>query len=150
MKKIITSIIILSSIFSIQTPTFASSEPIFERLLDINYWVEEFDLQLAQLDEMYFYDQNLNTMHREFQQANENIKKEIIMYYRQGRFTYYQTQWIVRAQKNFVHYVNQIFTHMKYKELDPYYADVDGHILDNYRKARSSYNKIKQIINTKY
>jgi hypothetical protein len=99
---------------------------------------------------MYFFDSNLNNMHREFQQANENIKKEIIMYYRQGRFTNYQTQGIVRAQKNFVYYTNQIFTHMRFKELNPSYADVDGEILDNYRQARTAYNKIKQVINTRY
>jgi hypothetical protein len=150
MKKIIASIIVLISIISIQTPTFASNEPIFERLLDLNHGIEEYDLQLAHLDEMYFFDQNLNNMHSEFQKANENIKKEIIMYYRQGRFTNYQTQGIVRAHKNFVYYTNQIFTHMRYKELDPHYADADGQILDNYRKARSSYNKIKQVINTRY
>jgi len=150
MKKIITSIIVLISIISIQSPVFASDEPIFERILDLNYWVEEYDLQLAHLNEMYFFDKNLNNMHSEFQNANENIKQEIIMYYRQGRFTNYQTQGIIRAQKNFVYYTNQIFIHMKYKELDPNYADVDGQILDNYRKARSSYNKIKQIINTRY
>ncbi len=150
MKKIITSIIVLISIISIQSPVFASDEPIFERILDLNYWVEEYDLQLAYLDQMYFFDKNLNNMHSEFQKANDNIKEEIIMYYRQGRFTNYQTQGIVRAQKNFVYYTNQIFTHMKYKELDPNYADVDGQILDNYRKARSSYNKVKQVINTRY
>ena len=150
MKKIITSIIVLISIISIQSPVFASDEPIFERILDLNYWVEEYDLQLAHLNEMYFFDKNLNNMHSEFQNANENIKQEIIMYYRQGRFTNYQTQGIIRAQKNFVYYTNQIFIHMKYKELDPNYADVDGQTLDNYRHARSYYNKIKQIINTRY
>ena len=65
------------------------------------------------------------TATKQFQKANENIKKEIIMYYRQGRFTNYQTQGLVRAQKNFVYYTNQIFTHMRYKELDPNYADID-------------------------
>jgi hypothetical protein len=150
MKKIIASIIVLISIISIQSPVFANDEPIFERLLDLNYGVEEYDLQLAHLDEMYFSDSSLNNMHREFQHANENIKKEIIMYYRQGRFTNYQTQGIVRAQKNFVYYTNQIFKHMRFKELNPKYADVDGEILDNYRQARTAYNKIKQIINTRY
>lgn len=150
MKKFIASIIVLISIISIQSPVFASNQPIFERLLDLNHGIEEYDLQLAHLDEMYFYDNNLNKMHREFEQANENIKKEIIMYYRQGRFTNYQTQGIVRAQKNFVYYTNQIFVHMKYKELDSNYADVDWEILDNYRQARSAYNKVRQVINTKY
>lgn len=150
MKKIIATIIVLISVFSIQIPTFATNEPIFERLLDLNYWVEEYDLQLAHLDNMYFFDNNLNQMHSQFQIENEKIKKEIIMYYRQGRFTNYQTQGIVRAQKNFVYYTNQIFVHMRYKELDPNYADVDGEILDNYRQSRSAYNKIKKIINTKY
>jgi hypothetical protein len=37
MKKIITSIIVLISIISIQSPVFASDEPIFERILDLNY-----------------------------------------------------------------------------------------------------------------
>lgn len=150
MKKFIATIIVFISIFSTSSATFASDEPIFERLLDLNHWIEEYDLQLAHLDEMYFFDRNLQNMHNEFQQANEKIKKEIIMYYRQGRFTNYQTQGIVRAQKNFVYYTNQVFRHMRYKELDPKYADVDGRILDNYRKARSSYNKIKQVINTRY
>lgn len=150
MKKIITTIIVLISVFSIQIPTFATNEPIFERLLDLNYWVEEYDLQLAHLDNMYFFDNNINQMHSQFQKENEKMKKEIIMYYRQGRFTNYQTQGIIKAQKNFVYYTNQIFVHMRHKELDPNYADVDGEILDNYRQSRSAYNKIKKIINTRY
>jgi len=150
MKKVIASIIVLISIISIQSPVFANDEPIFEKLLDLNYWVEEYDLQLAHLDEIYFFDNNLNNMHSEFQAANEKVKEEIITYARNGRFTNYQTQWVVRAQKNFVYYTNQIFKHMKFKELNPTYADVDGAILDNYRQSRTAYNKMKQVINTIY
>jgi len=39
---------------------------------------------------------------------------------------------------------------MKFKELNPTYADVDGAILDNYRQSRTAYNKMKQVINTIY
>lgn len=150
MKKIIASIIVLISVFSIYSPTFANDQPIFERLLDLNYWVEEYDLQLARLDEIHFRDNNLNLLHDEFQVANEKIKKEIIQFYREGKFNYYQTQGIIRAQKNFVYYTNQIFVHMRYKEINPLFADVDWEILDNYTQSRTAYNKVIQVINTQY
>lgn len=150
MKKITACIIFLFSVFSIISPTFANDESVFEQLLDLNYWIEDFDLELARLDDISFRDQNLQQMHSDFQKSNRQIKDEIIQYYRDGRFTEYQTQWIVRAHKNFVHYTNQTFLHMRYREINPDYADVNGNILKNYTKARSSYNKIKQVINTNY
>lgn len=148
MKKIIAGIIAIISVFSTLGTTFAQ-EPFFENLLDLNYGVEDYQLQLSNLEPMYFYSQELQTMHSEFQRWNQKIKSEIMQYYRDGKLTDYQAQAIVRAHKNFVYYTNQTFRHSYYKELDPYYADVNSQVLKNYTQSRLAYRKIVKILNTK-
>ncbi len=149
MKKIIASIIAIIWVFSTFLPTTFAEEPFFENLLDLNYGVEDYELNLSDLEEMYFYSQQLQTMHSEFQKWNQKIKAEIMQYYRSGKISSYQAQGIVRAHKNFVYYTNQIFRHSLYKELDPNYADVDSQILENYTQSRLAYRKIVKILNTK-
>jgi hypothetical protein len=147
MKKIIAGIIAIIWVFSTSGTTFAN-EPYFEQLLDLNYGVEHYELELSSLDEMYFYDKNMQKMYNDFKKWNTKIKAEIMQYYREGWLSEYQTQGIVRAHKNFVYHTNQIFRHMYYKELDPNYADVDWQILENYRQSRLAYRKIVKVLNT--
>lgn len=149
MKKIIAGIIAIIWVFSTFLPTTFADEPFFESLLDLNYWVEEYTLELSNLETMYFYSQNLQNMHSEFQKWNQKIKAEIMDYYRSWKITGYQAQAIVRAHKNFVYHTNQIFRHSLYKELNPNYADVEGQILENYTQSRLAYRKIVKILNTK-
>jgi hypothetical protein len=146
MKKLLALIIAVISLFSISTQTFAQNEPIFERILDLNYGVEDYEIHLANLDEMYFFSSTYKGIHSDFKGANSKIQQEIIQYYREWRFTRSQTQGLVKSHKDFVYYTNQVFRHIKYKELDPNFADVDSAILENYRESRSSYNHIKKII----
>ena len=77
MKKLLASIIAVISLFSISTQTFAQNDPIFERILDINYGVEDYEIQLANLDDMYFFNQVYTNMHSDFKRANTKMKQEI-------------------------------------------------------------------------
>jgi hypothetical protein len=147
MKKLLILIIAVISLFSISTKTFAQNQPIFERILDLKYGVEDYEIQLANLDQMYFFNSSYQSMHSKFKRANIKMKQEIIMYYREWRFTRAQTQGLVKAHKNFVYHTNQVFRNIKYKELDPNFSDVDSAILDNYKQARRSYNQIIKIVN---
>ena len=38
------------------------SEEYVERLLDINYWVERYDLELANIEDVYFYTTSFRNM----------------------------------------------------------------------------------------
>lgn len=147
MKKLLASIIAVISLFSISTQTFAQEEALFERILDLNYGVEDYEIQLSNLDEMYFFNSNYTRMHSDFKRANTKIKQEIIMYYREWRFTRAQTKGLVKAHKDFVYHTNQVFRNIRYKELDSNFADVDSAILDSYKEARRSYDHIKKIVN---
>ncbi|MCP4523313.1 MAG: hypothetical protein GY828_03775, partial [Candidatus Gracilibacteria bacterium] len=138
MKKIFSGIIVFISFLSISNVTFADKEPYLERLLDLNYGVQDYELQLVSVDEMYFFDSGLQDMHSEFKKTNEKLKVEIIKYYRSDRFNYYQMQGILQAHRDFIYSTNQIFQHMRMKELNPYYVDVDTAVLNNYRKSRSA------------
>lgn len=146
MKKLLASIIALISLFSITTDTFAAEEGLFERILDLNYGVEDYEIQLSDLDQMYFYSDNYTTMYNDFNKANTSLKREIIEYYREWKFTRAQTQGLVNAHKNFVYHTNQIFKHITYKELDQNFADVDAAILQNYKRTREAYTQIKKIV----
>lgn len=146
MKKILIGIIVTISLFSISTQIFAEQEALFERILDLNYGVEEYEIQLSNLDEIYFFNSSYTNMYTAFNDANIKIKQEIIQYYRDGKFTQAQTQGLVKAHKNFVYHTNQVFRHITFKEIDPDFADVDAAILQNYKEARKAYNHIKKIV----
>ena len=146
MKNILVYILAIFSLLSISNNSFAS-EWYVEQLLDINIWIEEYDLELANMDIMYFRDYRMQEKFHDFQEINQILKSEIINKYRTWDFDYYQTKWIITNHKNFVYYVNELFYYISIKETSPYYKEVDDAILKSYEKVRSNYRRVKILVN---
>ena len=144
MKNFSKLIITLICFFSIANNTFAS-EWYIEQLLDLNYWIEEYDLELANLDYIYFTDEITNEMFTEFRKINELLKWEIISKYRSNEFDFYKTNGIISSHKKFVYYTNRLFYYISLKEQRQDYKELDDAILKTYKNVRIYYRKVKNL-----
>jgi len=145
MKKFILHIIVVISFFSIANTSFAD-EWYIEKLLDLNYWIEEYSLQLPSFNTLYFKDSNTQNMFKELDHINELLKQEIMKKYRSWEFDYYQVNGIVSSHKNFVYYSNKLFYYISLKDQWYRYKELDDAILINYRNTKSSYRKVKNLV----
>lgn len=118
-----------------------------ETLLDLNYWIEEYDLELEQIDYVYFSNSTTRQIFQNFEIANTLLKNEIINKYRSEEFDYYQTKAIIKSQKMFVYHVNRLSYYLSVKEQNPSFVDTDTFILKHYSNARLFYKKVRHYVN---
>ena len=145
MKKIILSIITFCFIFSSLSITFAE-EWYIERLLDINYWVEQYNLKLSNIYYIHFNDEKYNRIYNELKTIDSILRNEFMKKYRNWEYKYYQTNWIITNYNNFIYYTNKFFYFLKLKEQNSNYKELDPAIISSYKNIRSSYIKVKDII----
>jgi hypothetical protein len=149
MKKIIRVIITFIILFSNLDTTFAEEWKI-EKLLDLNYWIEEFKINLAELDNYYFKYDKYNNTYSELKYLNEVLKDGFIKKYRNGDYTYNQINWIITSHKNFIYHANKYFGFLKLQEKYPNDMDMDDAIIKSNTSMRSSFKKLKNIARKKY
>ena len=93
-KKIINSIIALTIIFSSISITFAE-EWYIEKLLDLNYWVEEYDLNLSEINYISFNNSKYSKIYSELNRIDNILKDSFMNSYRKWEYSYYKINWIV-------------------------------------------------------
>jgi hypothetical protein len=145
MKKIILFIITLSFIFSSLSNTFAE-EWYIERLLDLNYWIEQYDIELSNINYIHFNDEKYNRIYNELKTVDSILKNEFMKKYRSWEYWNYQTNWIIKNYNNFIYYTNKFFYFLKLKEQNPNYKEVDTAIMSSYKNMKSYYNNFKNIV----
>ena len=148
MKKITKLIISFTIIISSLSTTFAE-EWYIEKLLDLNYGIEEYELNLSEIKYIHFKNQNFNKIYNELKTADSVLKKWFMRKYRNWELEYYKINWIIKNYNNFVYHTNQFFLFLKLKEQRPYYKETTQAILTNYKEMRNSYKKVKNIIKSK-
>lgn len=145
MKKTINIILWLSIIVSSISTSFAE-EWYIEKLLDLNYWVEEYKLNLSNLDYIHFWEEKYNKIYNKLKNIDSILKNEFIKKYRNLEYEYYQTNWIISNYNDFIYHTNQFFYFLKIKEYNSNYKEVDSAIIRSYTNMRSSYHKVKNIL----
>ena len=145
MKKIISLIIVLTIFFSSLTKTFAE-EWYIEKLLNLNYWVEEFNLNLSKLNNIYFNDEKNNRIFNELKTVDSLLTNQFMLKYKNWEYEYYEINWIIKNYNNFIYYTNKYFYFIKLNEQRPYYKENNTAILNSYKNMISSYKKIKYIL----
>jgi hypothetical protein len=146
MKKIILLIISTTLFFSTINNAFATktySEWYIEKFLDLNIWIEEYDLNLAHIEEIYFRDYNSQMLFEEFKRTSNLLNDE-------WDFEYYQVNWIISNQKKFIYHINRLFYYISFKESNPYYNQTDDLILEHYSVARTYYKRVQALIYKTY
>jgi len=144
MKNFIKMIIIISLILSSLSTTFAEKWYL-ETLLDLNYWIEEHSLELAELNNISFNSKLYNRVYDNIKNIDKILRKEIIKNYRNWKYEYYQVNGIIKNYKNFIYHTNKFFYYIKIEEKYPNYRDLDTAILRSYRNMKSSYRKVKNL-----
>lgn len=145
MKKIISIIITLTLILSSLSTTFAE-EWYIERLFDLNYNIEETNLNLSQINYIHFNEEKYNRIYNEFKTVDSILKKWFMKNYREWNYEYYQINWIITNYNNFIYHTNQFFFFIKLKEQNNNYTENNTAIIRSYTNMRSSYNKVKNLI----
>lgn len=142
---IITMIIFFSSIYITN-----AEEWYIEKLLDINYWVEKYELDLAEIDYYNFKSDKYNYIYKELKRIDSILKEDIIKKYRSWEYNYYQVNWIIKNYNDFIYHNNMFFYYIKLKEQNNNYKELDSAIIKSYTNLRNSYKKIINIIKRDY
>ena len=145
MTKIIKTIIALTIIFTSLSTTFAEEEWYIEKLLDLNYWIEEYQLNLSSIDYIHFNEYKYNRVYTELKRIDSILKIDFMQKYRDWEYEYYQINWIVTNYNNFVYYSNQFLFFLKIKEQNNNFVETNDAILRSYRNMLSSFTKVKNI-----
>jgi len=150
MKNIIKSIIILSLIFSSLNLTKAEyKQDYIQNLFDFEAEEEIQSLNLWNIEFQSFKNEKYSNLQYGLKKSDDYIKTELIKKYRNNEFWYYQTRWIISNYNNFLYYSNSYLYYLKQKELYPKDKFVDYNIKDSYISMKSSYTKVKNLINKK-
>ena len=146
MKNLIYIILSIFLFFSISNITSADKEWYIEKLLDLNYWIEEYKIQINDLEYVYFYDAKSQKMYDNFRTADQLLKDEIIRLYRSWEIDYYKMNWIIQNYNLFVYHTNKMFNYISIKEVRSDFKELDTAILKNYELSRSYYSRAKLLI----
>jgi len=147
MKKIIFGIITTFFIFS--TQTFAQEKWLIEKMLNLNYWPMVYDLSLEKLDNYTYKDYYLNNLYNNLVKYDKIIKDNIIKYYKDWKYDYNTTNWIIRNYKNFISYTNDFFYFSKMMEKYPYLKndiEIQDGFLKSYKNSQIYYKKVQNLI----
>jgi hypothetical protein len=144
MTKIIKVIITLTIIFSSLSNTFAE-EGYIENLFDLNYWVEELDLNLHEIKYIHFNNEKYNRIYREIKTVDSLLKNGFMKNYREWIYDYYQMNWIVSSYNKFIYNTNLFLYFIKIKEENNQYSEVNSAIKNSYRNMNIYYSKVKNL-----
>ena len=143
MKKLLTLIIITLSFFSIFNFANAKNstkktEWSLEKLLDTDYWPEEFELYLKNTKNRAIF--------RAFIDIDNTLRNEFMKKYRNGSIDYNATNGIIDNYSLFVYHTNKYFYYLSVKEANSKYSEVDEAIAENYRLSRAYIKQVKYIL----
>lgn len=145
MKKIFIKIIISFSIFSIFSYVNAS-EWLLEETLDINYWPENFEIDLPKIWNHYLKNKKNATSLKNFRAIDKVLREAFMEKYRNWDFDYNATNGIVDNYRLFIFHTNKYFYYLSVKEENPKSREADTAILKNYKNARAYIKKVKYIV----
>lgn len=145
MKKIFCTIIFTFCIFS--TLNFANAQEwALDKVLDLPYWVEEFEIKLPQVKNHFFINKSNSNSLKNFKNIDSNLRNIFIEKYRNWEFDYKTTNWIIQNYSLFVYHTNKYFEYLSTKERNPKFKEVNTAISRNYNLSRSYLKKVKYII----
>lgn len=145
MKKIYKIIIII--FFIISSYKYAYTEEWYiEKLLNLNYIIEENNIELIKIKYYSFNNSSYNNLYKNLKYIENTLKKEIMKNYKNWKYTYYQVNWIINSYKDFIYYINNLLSLLKIKEKNIDYIDLDRALLNTYTNIRSSFTKIKNLV----
>lgn len=144
MKKITNMIIAFFIFFSIVFSTSANELSI-EKILDLNFGIEEKKLNFRQIDNIRFSNIENRRMYNNFKRADSLLRWEINRLYRLWEIDYYTMNWIINNHDLFIYHVNKYFLYTSMKEKNNY-KELDTAIMRNFELSRNYFLRTKSLI----
>jgi len=145
MKYLVSIIISLSLFFSSISNSFAE-ESFIDNLLNISYEAEEINLNLSEIKDIKFKEKKYNNLYKKLKKINHILKSGIIKNYKNWKYDYYKTNWIINSYNNFIFYVNDFLLLLKFKEENKNYWEINSALYKTSLNIRSNYIKLQNII----
>jgi hypothetical protein len=148
MKKIIASIIVLTSMFTFNAQIVnAKDEWLFEETLNLDVWIEVYALNNINLEPHYFRSKSLQRTYDNLTNIRDAFKVLAIKKYEDWEIKYYELSWLIDNYSSFVFYANAMFSEIEMLDL---WIDNSQELIDsiqkNYTFVRAYYNKMEAIL----
>ena len=144
-KKFISLIISLIFVFSIANINISKAD-FMEDFLNFETELEEIQFEFYSLNNPNLKDSKYQNQYSILNRINPIIKQAIIKQYKDWKFWYYQTNWLITHYNNFIYYSNKYFSSLKNKEIYWNTKEVQSNILKNLRDMKSSYTKFQNLV----
>jgi len=145
MKKIIATIIISLLAISNTFIVSANNWKVVD-LFDMYNWVEEYTLNLVQLEPTNFHSPNLQKTYNDFLEVDAQLKSVFMYKYRNWEISYYEMQDLIWAYENFVYYTGKTFSYIAEQESWLISPELDRALKNSYTNMRSSYARVFHIM----
>jgi hypothetical protein len=151
MKKLVLTIITIFVFFSIVNYSNAwysqekNIEWYMEKILDLNYGIEEYKFQVNEIRYVYFYNKNSQNLYDSFRSTEQALKEEFLRKYKNNEIDYYTMNGIVKNFNLFVYHSNKMFEYLSMKEYSNY-KELGTAILKNYENSRWYFYKTKNLM----
>lgn len=144
MKKI-TSIIIWFFIFFSIVNLSSANQWYIEKVLDLNFGIEEKKLNFREIDNIRFSNIENRRMYNNFKNADSLLRSEINRLYRNWEIDYYTMNWIINNHDLFIFHINKYFFYTSMKERNNY-KELDTAIMRNFEFSRNYFLRTKNLI----
>lgn len=152
MKKLVLTILFIFSFFSIVNYSIAwytdekNIEWYMEKILDLNYGIEQYKFEVNEIRYIYFYNKNSQDLYDSFRATEQALKQEFLKQYKNDEIDYYTMNGIINNFNLFVYHSNKMFEYLSMKEKNNSYKELDNAIFKNYQNSRSYFYKTKNLI----
>ncbi|MDD3794298.1 MAG: hypothetical protein PHI37_05785 [Candidatus Gracilibacteria bacterium] len=152
MKKLVLTILFIFSFFSIVNYSIAgytdekNIEGYMEKILDLNYGIEQYKFEVNEIRYIYFYNKNSQDLYDSFRATEQALKQEFLKQYKNDEIDYYTMNGIINNFNLFVYHSNKMFEYLSMKEKNNSYKELDNAIFKNYQNSRSYFYKTKNLI----
>lgn len=148
MKKIISLIIVLFSIFSIGKINFVNAD-FMEDLLNLETWLDEIKFDFYTLKNPNLKNSENQEQFNKLNKVNILIKNAVIKQYKNKKFWYYQTQWLITNYNYFIYYSNKYFSELKKEEIYWKTTEIKSNTYKNHRDMKFYYIKFQNLARQK-
>ncbi len=144
MKKIV--LLIISIWILLSNSLFVNaSEWQIEKILNLNFAVEQIEYKLSTLPNKKFKNPKVQAKYNQMQKINKVLTNEFYKKYKSWDIDYYTTKWIIKNHRLFIHHTQKLFEFIEKKLKNPKYVMVNNDIIESYSQMRMSFNRIKYL-----
>jgi len=146
MKKIILTIIFISTIFSSIWLTNANNRWEIDKILNINFWTEQIEYKLSELPLKNFQNKYVQTKYNKMRKINKILTQKFYEEYKAWNIDYYTTKWLILNHKRFIYNTSKLFDYIEIKLYHPnskiIQREANEKIINSYSQMRINYKRI--------